>query len=825
MRFLSAFLLLISSIALGSPSSGFSSYPNYGDMHWKAPVASVAALPASGNSVADARIAEDTFNVYIWNGSTWVASGGGGSVAWGSITGTLSNQTDLQSALNAKFTLPSLTAGSVLFSDGTTIAQDNANFFWDETNKRLGIGTSTPIAPVEINSGSLAGAGGTVLPITQWTTPDGNVDIIQTSKFRFADGGDWTTASTRIREFVDGTPMGYIEFNPQNGAGGMAFGGWINGEVFRFNQSGGMGINTQTPQSELDVNGGVGIGSYAGINAAPSNGLIVSGNVGIGTPAPAASLEVDGTIKFVVGTPASGNVLTSDASGNASWASPGGPFVPIAGNVGNPMTGELVVASGITSIGAPDNAIADASPGASVNIRGVNKTAGTGSGGALTDQAGNSVGGTGGERDVIAGSGLTGGQLYLQGGASSADFGGISLLIGGPGSSGGGLAILKGGLATAGNTNGGDVYVQGGGPHGTGVRGTAHLYAPITTLDIGDLDFMGHSAFHALSLTGSDSPAGTDQSAPDLAIKAGSTTGAGTSYLAFWLPASAAATGSGVNAPNRLMLMSDQYDGITADGHDFQMNPPDDLNADANPATAVDYYAGNKTAGTGAGGNFGIHGGVSSGGPGGSVVITGGNGATTSGDVFISGGNTGTPGKVNIGSSSFQWSDAASNNGVVYLDGSSFFQVSTTTPTELGYVHGVTSAIQTQLNSITSKQASASLPFSTGSLTSIVANEIIGYGKTPNALTISNLEASAAGFTCIANPVLTLIDCGTSAGACTSGTTTLGSVTLTAANTGTDGTVNVSTIAAGHYWAWQITSGTCTALNAVGTAGVTMTLQ
>ncbi len=43
-------------------------------------------------------------------------------------------------AFNGKFTLPSLTSGSVLFSNGTTIAQDNTNFFWDDTNKRLNIG-------------------------------------------------------------------------------------------------------------------------------------------------------------------------------------------------------------------------------------------------------------------------------------------------------------------------------------------------------------------------------------------------------------------------------------------------------------------------------------------------------------------------------------------------------------------------------------------------------------------------------------------------------------------------------------------------------------
>ena len=45
---------------------------------------------------------------------------------------------------NGKFNLPSLTSGSVLFSNGTTIAQNNNNFFWDNTNNRLGIGTTTP---------------------------------------------------------------------------------------------------------------------------------------------------------------------------------------------------------------------------------------------------------------------------------------------------------------------------------------------------------------------------------------------------------------------------------------------------------------------------------------------------------------------------------------------------------------------------------------------------------------------------------------------------------------------------------------------------------
>ena len=57
------------------------------------------------------------------------------------------------SAFNGKFTLPALTSGSVLFSNGTTIAQDNANLFWDDTNNRLGIGTATPATRLDIICG------------------------------------------------------------------------------------------------------------------------------------------------------------------------------------------------------------------------------------------------------------------------------------------------------------------------------------------------------------------------------------------------------------------------------------------------------------------------------------------------------------------------------------------------------------------------------------------------------------------------------------------------------------------------------------------------
>lgn len=68
--------------------------------------------------------------LYIYDGSTWSAigtGGGGGSVAWGGITGTLADQSDLNTALNGKaaltgadFTGDVTTTGSFSLNDGVS---------------------------------------------------------------------------------------------------------------------------------------------------------------------------------------------------------------------------------------------------------------------------------------------------------------------------------------------------------------------------------------------------------------------------------------------------------------------------------------------------------------------------------------------------------------------------------------------------------------------------------------------------------------------------------------------------------------------------------
>lgn len=85
--------------------------------------------------------------------------GGGGGAAWGDLTGTLADQTDLQTALDAKAPLASPTfSGTTTFPDGTTVTSAG------------------------INIGQYAGAGDTInLGNTRLSTETGNSDRQQAS--------------------------------------------------------------------------------------------------------------------------------------------------------------------------------------------------------------------------------------------------------------------------------------------------------------------------------------------------------------------------------------------------------------------------------------------------------------------------------------------------------------------------------------------------------------------------------------------------------------------------------------------------------------------
>ncbi len=49
---------------------------------------------------------------------------------------------------------PSGVAGAIQFSNGSAFASDATNLFWDDTNKRLGVGTNVPTVQFEVQGNS-----------------------------------------------------------------------------------------------------------------------------------------------------------------------------------------------------------------------------------------------------------------------------------------------------------------------------------------------------------------------------------------------------------------------------------------------------------------------------------------------------------------------------------------------------------------------------------------------------------------------------------------------------------------------------------------------
>jgi hypothetical protein len=145
--------------------------------------------PSSGGTVTS--VAALTLGITGTDLSSTVATGTTTPVITLNVpTASASNRGVLSSTdwstFNGKFTLPSLTSGSVLFSNGTTISQNNANFFWDDAGGRLGIGTVSPLFGIHCTSSIRGNAlfSSTNLTVggTTAATTSSIVDIISTTK-------------------------------------------------------------------------------------------------------------------------------------------------------------------------------------------------------------------------------------------------------------------------------------------------------------------------------------------------------------------------------------------------------------------------------------------------------------------------------------------------------------------------------------------------------------------------------------------------------------------------------------------------------------------
>jgi hypothetical protein len=67
---------------------------------------------------------------------------------------------------------PGFTTGSVIFQGASGLAQDNPNFFWDDTDNKLGIGTSAPTSKLHIKTSASSLLGKSALIVDQLEAED-----------------------------------------------------------------------------------------------------------------------------------------------------------------------------------------------------------------------------------------------------------------------------------------------------------------------------------------------------------------------------------------------------------------------------------------------------------------------------------------------------------------------------------------------------------------------------------------------------------------------------------------------------------------------------
>jgi len=283
-------------------------------------------------------------NTPYWNGSNWVTNSSnlfnnGGNVG----INTSSPERLLEVHSNTTFS-----AGitpTLMLSDNfqkwnlglgydpafrfSIASQDQTERFVIQQTGNVGIGTINPLAKLDV-----AGQ----IKITDGTHGAGKVLTSDANGL-----ATWTTPTGGSSNLADGTAAGNTTY--WNGTD------WVETSNL-FSNGTNVGIGTTTPTSQFDIMGttesrsrfrygtetaGLTIGNWAneayvynelntdlvfGTNSATRVRIKNDGNVGIGTDTPGAKLDVAGTIKITDGSQGAGKILTSDANGLATWATP-----------------------------------------------------------------------------------------------------------------------------------------------------------------------------------------------------------------------------------------------------------------------------------------------------------------------------------------------------------------------------------------------------------------------------------------------------------------------------------------------------------------------
>jgi len=187
----------------------------------------------------------------------------------------------------SKFTGANTIGNSLIYDDGTNV----------------GVGTTTPTTKLSIGQPGAFTGYKSMLSFDEMANSGNNSMGID---WRFAGSAGYPWGSTGRIEVARQTTSSSFDMIIHTAQTGVL------SEKMRIMANGRVGVGTSAPLSKMDIAGGVAIGGYAGVSAAPSNGLIVSGATLLG------SAVDDGTNKLqVTGGTAfnSGRVIVQNAPG------------------------------------------------------------------------------------------------------------------------------------------------------------------------------------------------------------------------------------------------------------------------------------------------------------------------------------------------------------------------------------------------------------------------------------------------------------------------------------------------------------------------------
>lgn len=184
------------------------------------------------------------------------------------------------------------TQGSLLFiGSASTLQQDNPNLFWDDTNNRLGIGTTTPAAPLDIRSpgGSNHGIHLEATGANSYAPIDFYNDVGLSGQF-LATGSTFSNGDIGPNEVVLASEIsdGKLGLGSLGAAGSIYFftGGFSGNKRMVIDSLGNIGIKNTTPFSGVNAaSGSLWAGTLGGNdgNVVAAGGYATLGKISAGS--------------------------------------------------------------------------------------------------------------------------------------------------------------------------------------------------------------------------------------------------------------------------------------------------------------------------------------------------------------------------------------------------------------------------------------------------------------------------------------------------------------------------------------------------------------